>query len=64
MNLQEVVHNNCVHKGAERLPSYREGYCYETDECFCIDCGWVADLNAYHKDVCKEPVSCIGLGDR
>jgi len=50
--------NNCVHKGTDRNPDYKEVYCFSSDEYACLECGWIADLNAYHKDVCPHPEWC------
>lgn len=50
--------NNCKHKGPDRNPDYREGLCFDSDEYFCRDCGWIADLKAFHKDVCRNPSWC------
>ncbi len=49
---------NCVHKGEDWNPDYKEKLCMSCDEYFCVECGWIADMNAYHKDSCYEPDWC------
>lgn len=51
---------NCSHKGKDRNSDYEEGLCLVTDEAFCKKCGWVADLNSFHDDVCTE--TCFTRG--